>query len=153
MSARPSELRPSELRLESSRGGSRAPFATGRVVVAFYEPRDRLEDNAALKEALRERAAGNGRFDVVAIGDVSSFDFDPVRAIVRRVVRTLGARSDLEILLDWKGALAAPPFSLTRGDTNVLVIDGAGTIVRRVRGVVRPADVDAFSDEIVALSG
>ncbi len=88
---------------------------------------------------------------MLAIGDVASFDFDPVRSIVRRVVRALGAKADLEILLDWKGSLAGPPFSLTRGRTNVIVVDRAGQIVERHEGVVAPSEIDAFRARIEAL--
>lgn len=121
------------------------------MVVAFYEPRDRLEDNAALKRALRRLASRTSVLDVLAIGDVASFDFDPVRSIVRRVVRALGAKADLEILLDWKGALTKPPFSLARGQTNVVVVDREGRIVERHTGAYASSEIEPLRARVEAL--
>lgn len=118
--------------------------------MAFYEPRERLEDNAALKRALREMSKDLPSLEVLAVGDVSSFDFDPARSIVRRVVRVLGARHDLEVLLDWRGALTAPPLSLTRGVSNVVLIDATGQVHLRREGVLRGAEIAAFCDEVRA---
>lgn len=129
----------------------RAPFPRGRVIVAFYEPRDRLEDNAALKRTLRALASRTPSLDVIAVGDVASFDFDPVRSIVRRVVRALGARADLEILLDWKGALTRPPFSLMRDQTNVVVIDREGVLVERHTGAYAASEIEPLRARIEAL--
>jgi hypothetical protein len=139
------------LRLESSRGGARVVFPRGRVVVAFYEPRDRLEDNLALKRALRTLASERAGLDVLAVGEVTAFDFEPVRAIVRRVVRALGASNDLEILLDWKGALTEPPFSLPRGACSVIAVDREGRVASRRTGVVTAREIPSLVDEIRAL--
>lgn len=122
------------------------------MIVAFYEPRDRLEDNAELKRSLRELARRVPSLDVLAIGDVASFDFDPVRSIVRRVVRALGSKNDLEILLDWKGALTKPPFSLARGQANVMVIDREGAVVERHVGVYDAREIEALRARVEALA-
>jgi len=138
------------LRLESSRGGERVVPTAGRVAVVFYEPRERLEDNASLKRALRALEAGEPtRLEVLAVGDVADFDFVPARAIVRRVVGALARANDLEVLFDWSGALAGEPYSLTRGKSNVLVIDHEGTIVSRDEGVV--GAVEPFVERVRAL--
>lgn len=121
------------------------------MIVAFYEPRDRLEDNAALKRTLRALASRTSSLDVLAIGDVASFDFDPVRSIVRRVVRVLGAKADLEILLDWKGALTKPPFSLPRDQTNVIVVDREGRIALRHTGVYASSEIEPLRARVEAL--
>jgi hypothetical protein len=140
------------LRLESNRGGERTPFPRGRVIVAFYEPRDRLEDNAELKRVLRALAQSVPSLDVLAIGEVVAFDFDPVRSIVRRVVRALGSHNDLEILLDWKGELTRPPFSLTRGQANVIVVDREGAVVERHVGVYDAREIEALRARVEALA-
>ncbi len=122
----------------------------GRIAVIFYEPRERLEDNAALKRALRvlERAMPD-RLEILAVGDVADFDFAPARAIVRRVVGALSRLNDLEVLLDWSAALARPPFSLARGRSNVLLLDGSGSVVSRSEGTV--SDVEPFLAQVRAL--
>lgn len=122
----------------------------GRVAVIFYEPRERLEENAALKQALRELERSEAeRLEVLAVGDVAAFDFAPARTIVRRVVGALARANDLEVLLDWSGALAREPFSLARGESNVVVIDRDGALVLRTRGSVH--DVLPFVERVRAL--
>jgi hypothetical protein len=88
---------------------------------------------------------------VLAIGEVTAFDFEPVRAIVRRVVRTLGTSNDLEILLDWKGALSSPPFSLPRGACSVIVVDRGGRVASRRIGVVPEREIPAVVQTVRAL--
>lgn len=120
--------------------------------VIFYEPRERLEDNAALKSELRELARVHpDHLEVLAVGDVADFDFAPARAIVRRVVGALARANDLEILFDWSAALSREPFSLQRGISNVLVVDGAGLVSSRDHGPVR--EVAALVDRVRALLG
>ena len=126
-------------------------FPRGRTVAAFYEPRERLEDNLSLKSALRALTHQHRTLDVLAIGEVTAFDFDPVRTIVRRVVRALGAANELEILLDWKGALTEPPFSLPKGACSVVVVDHEGRVASRRTGTVRAHEIPALVDEIRAL--
>lgn len=129
----------------------RVVFPRGRTVAAFYEPRDRLEDNLALKRALRALAREVRGLDVLAVGEVSAFDFDPVRSIVRRVVRALGASNDLEILLDWKGTLSSPPFSLPKGACSVIVVDREGRVASRHVGVVPEREIPAVVQAVRAL--
>ena len=139
------------LLLESSRGGTRSVFPRGRVVAAFYEPRDGLETNLPLKRALRSLALGRSGLDVLAIGDVAAFDFEPARSIVRRVVRMLGARHDLEILLDWSAALARPPFDLVRGACNVFVVGRDGQFALRSTGALPSTELARVLSEVERL--
>ena len=128
---------PVDFELESSSGGSRRLASLrGRVVVIFWEDRERHRANLALKRALSALDAPG--LCLIAVGDVKDYDFEPVRAIVRVALSALARAIGVEILLDWRGTLAAAPFSLTPGAPNVLVIDPEGRPVLRARGELAP---------------
>lgn len=135
------------MELEAIRGGTKRLSAwRGEVLVVFYEPREKLETNAELKRALSADTTRDAR--VVAVGDVASFDFAPARTIARTAIRALARDNDLEILLDWRGQLAAPPFSLMRGESNVLVLDRRGRIAHRHTGVMTPRERERFFEAL-----
>lgn len=127
---------PVDAELESSSGGARRLAShRGRVLVLFWEDRDHNRGNAALKEELNRLASpASGGLVVLAVGDVSTFDFGPARAMVRATIRALARAIGVEIWLDWKGALASPPFGLRRGQSNVMVLDREGRPVLRRHG-------------------
>lgn len=129
---------PVDFELESSSGGSRRLASLrGRVVVIFWEDRERHRANPGLKRALSTlREPG---LCLLAVGDVKEYDFAPVRAIVRVALSALARAIGVEILLDWRGALAAAPFSLVPGAPNVLVLDREGRPVLRAHGELSPA--------------
>jgi hypothetical protein len=125
-----------DVELESSGGGRRRlSDHRGRVVVLFWEDRESNQANAAAKKDLdRITAAVGGELVVVAVGDVSAFDFPGARSVVRTAIRTMAKAIGVEILLDWKGALASPPFGLQPGTSNVMVLDRQGRPAFRHRG-------------------
>lgn len=126
-----------DFELESIRGGTRALSSLrGRFVVVFYESRDHLEDNAALKARLERLGGPRGREVVVlGVGDLRAFDFAPARAIARTAIRALASRHDLEVLLDWRGELAKAPFAAQAGGSHVFVVAPDGALVFAHRGV------------------
>ena len=113
----------------------------GRVVVLFWEDRERQTQNAALKRELG-RFAGDAAItravSVVAVADLSAYDFVPARAISRATIGLIAPAVGIEILLDWRRTLASPPFSLTAGRSNVVVIDREGREVLRREGALGP---------------
>ncbi len=138
---------PVDFELESSSG---VPHGLrehrGQVVVVFYESRDRLDDNAALKRSLERFSSTTvaSQLAVLAVGDVKAFDFAPARSIARSAIRAIASHYDLEILLDWKGVLARAPFSLDPAKSNVLVVDREGLVVYRHAGVIAAAEEARF---------
>ncbi|UJR85726.1 Hypothetical protein I5071_78060 [Sandaracinus amylolyticus] len=127
-----------DIELESSAGGRRRLSAhRGRVVVVFWEDRDHLGDNRALKDALtaisHDRELGR-ELSIVAIGDVKAFDFVPARNVVRGAIAAIARTIGVEILFDWQGAMTAAPFGFVPGESNVLVLDRDGRPLVRGRG-------------------
>jgi len=122
--------------LEGCDGRARSLRALrGRVVVLFWEAREHLEQNAALKRDLESMVRGHAQ-DVVllGVGDVRALDLPVIRPIVRRAIADIAESIGHEILLDWRGALERPPISLRRGRSNVLVLDREGRPVLRAAG-------------------
>lgn len=129
---------PLDFELESSSGGTRSLQALrGRVVVLFWEDRERQRQNTALKRELG-RFAGDPTItravSVVAVADLSAYDFAPARGISRAAIGLIAPAVGIEILLDWRQTLGSPPFSLNAGRSNVMVIDSAGREVLRREG-------------------
>jgi hypothetical protein len=109
----------------------------GRVVVLFWEARDRLEDNAVLKREL-EALARTTDLALLGVGDVRSLDVPGIRPFVRAAVTTVSRVIGREVLLDWRGALMAAPFHAVPGRSNVLVLDRDGRLVLRADGPLGP---------------
>lgn len=141
-----------EIELESTAGGRRRLSSLrGRVAVLFWEDRERHRANAALKEelaALARDPALAGQLAIVPVGDLKAYDFTPARGVVRGAIATIARAIGVEILLDWQGALAAPPFSLTPGVPNVLVLDREGRPILRASGELAPASQRALLAQV-----
>lgn len=142
---------PVDLSLESSTGGvRRLSDFRGAVVALFWERRDRTTHNTALKDALRQLAhepANVGRLVVVAAGNVSEFDYFPARSFVRVAMAGISRALGIEVLLDWRGALAESPFDLAPNQSNLLVLDHEGRPVIRRHGVLDAAQrADVLND-------
>jgi len=146
-----------DFELESASGGTRKlRELRGRVVVVFWEDRERQTQNLPLKRELGQLGADlalRRAVSVMGIGDVSAFDFAPARTFVRTTIRIIAPMAGIELLLDWRGLLARPPFSLTVGRSNVLVIDAHGREALRRDGALDEAQRTEVIDAVRALVG
>lgn len=148
---------PVDVVLETTAGGSRRLAEhRGKVVVLFWERRERQRDSAALKNELgayaRDPALAR-EVAVVAVGDVSAYDFEPARTIVRAAISAIASAFGIEILLDWRAELARPPFSLRAGRSNVMVLDREGRPVLRRSGALGAAERRSLLDAVRGLVG
>ena len=146
-----------DLELESAEGGLRhLRDLRGRVVVLFWETRERTTDNDLLKRELtRWTREGRSTRPVVtlAVGDVSAFDFAPARPLVRAATRAIARSVGIELWLDWRGALRNAPFSLVPGVSNVVVLDASGRLVLRRAGVLDARERAVVLDAVRQLAG
>lgn len=138
---------PLDFSLEETSGATRTLLeARGRVIVLFYEDREHTEDNVALKRELHRYIVDNHleeRVRVYAVADVHSIP-DAIRDMARTVIRAVASEYGIQILLDWDGALLAPPFSMAEGAANVALFDSAGRLAWRFAGALGAADDTAF---------
>ncbi len=138
---------PADFALEETSGVTRTlAEARGRVVVVFYEDREHTEDNVELKHELHQYIVDNHleeRMRIYAVADVHAIP-DPIRDMARTVIRAVASEYGIQILLDWTGALLAPPFSMTSGAANVALFDEAGRLSWRFVGALGSTDHTAF---------
>ena len=109
-----------------------------RGVILFYEDRNHIWDNDALKIELARYVVDNHLEDrVVTYGVANLGDAGPVPdAFVRELIRPAVERWGADILLDWDGVMRRAPFSFATNAANVGLIDRQGCIVFRHTGVL-----------------
>lgn len=143
--------------LESTSGELRELSSyAGRVVVLFWEDRERQHDNQALKDALGAYS-GDPRLTnevaVVAVGDVSAFDFAPARAVVRASLSAIARLLGIELLFDWKAELTRAPLELEPRKSNVVVLDREGGVAWKAPGKLDVAARERVLDVVRELLG
>jgi hypothetical protein len=134
-------------------GGLQLSSFRGKPLVLFYEDRFSAEQNAPLKQALRERADALklGRLvRVVGVANVAAYAFWPARAFVVLAVRAIERRDRVPVLLDWKRTLGEAPWNLPDGTSSVVLLDAEGRRVRTFSGVLQGEALQQF---FLALEG
>jgi hypothetical protein len=135
----PTSCTPVEASMPSMAGHRTLSAERGRrSVVLFYEDRDHIYDNDALKIELSRYVADNHLDDrVIMYGVANLADAGPVpEALVRELIRPAVERWGADILLDWDGVMRRAPFSFATAAANVGLIDRDGCIVFRHTGVM-----------------
>lgn len=109
-----------------------------RAVVLFYEDRDHVYDNDALKIEMARYVVDNHLEDRVVLYGVANLgDAGSVpEALVRRLIQPALDRWGGDILLDWEGMMRRPPFSFATAAANIAVIDRSGCITFRHTGTL-----------------
>lgn len=134
--------------LDSMRGGTRRlrDERGHRVVVLFFCDRPHVEDNNALKGALRRFIDDNQLNDRVAVYGVA--DLESVGAVPETLVRTMIQpvvdRWNIDILLDWHGVMRRAPFNFPTYQSTIAVIDRDGRIAWRREGELDAAGTRDF---------
>lgn len=109
-----------------------------RAVVLFYEDRDHIYDNDALKIEMARFLIDNHLEDrlvlygVANLGDVGSVPEALVRELIRPAIERWGG----DILLDWDGTMRRPPFGFATAAANIAIVDRAGCISFRHSGTL-----------------
>lgn len=120
----------------------------GRVVVVVHEDKEANQQNKPLKDALgKVLAAHRGKLIVVALADVSRYDYWPARGFVLKALRKLPQEEGAVVLADWKGALRQR-LGLRRGESSVLVLGRDGGTAMLRRGDLSKADADALLAQV-----
>lgn len=143
--------------LETSRGGtSRLSTFRGKPVVLFFESRDSADLNKPFKDRLfaigRERHLLEAAH-VVAVADLTAFDFFPARRFAQDAVRKEEDRWNIPILIDWKGTLTSAPWNLPKDTSSVVLLDAEGRVVYEKSGRLADADQRAFFERLASMLG
>ncbi len=139
---------PLDARLETSRGSSVQLSALWKKpTVLFYEDKDSTALNQHVKDALFTRGRERGMLDKVAVipvASVSRFDWPPARGFVLSAVQDTERKMKVAVYLDFKGALAAPPWNLPARNSTVMVLDARGNRVLTYSGALTTAQVESL---------
>ena len=114
----------------------------GKPAVLIYEDRHSVEVNRPFKDALRQRAGDprRGQIQVVAVANVSSFNFFPARGFALHGVQDAERKARFPILIDWENALVQAPWHLPQKGSTILVLDPDGAVVWSRSGTLSGAD-------------
>lgn len=95
----------------------------GMPTLVVYEDKGSAEQNKALKAELSELAKGDRykkTIALVAVADVSAYDYWPVRGFVKDAIQVESHKQGTVIYCDWTGAVRRK-FDLRKGDSNVVL--------------------------------
>lgn len=117
-----------------------------RPILIVYEDKGSAAQNDAFKRELAARAAGDryrGAVVLLAVADVSAYDFWPVRGFVRDAIRDEARKQQTPIYCDWTAGFRQA-LRLNRGASNVVLLDGGGRVVFARAGTLSPAERQAI---------
>lgn len=103
----------------------------GKPLLLLYEDKDSAQQNAALKKDLSLLAKGDRykeRIALVAIADVSAYDYWPVRGFVKDALKDESHKQGLVIYCDWDGRVRNA-LQVRRAASNVVLYGPDGRVL------------------------
>ncbi len=122
----------------------------GKVALIFYEDKDSVSQNRALKDALgraRKSPGHKANATIVAVADVSGYDWWPARGFVEKALREEGKKAGHRIYCDWSGKFRSA-LQLQQRASNVMLLDPDGKIVLAHAGPVPDSTRDRILREM-----
>lgn len=123
--------------------------AKGMPLLVVYEDKDSANQNDALKRELATLGKGDAykkKIALVAIADVSAYDYWPARGFVKDAIQSESEKQGTTIYCDWSGG-ARLALGLERGASNVVLYDKDGKVLFAHAGPVP----EARRAELIAL--
>jgi hypothetical protein len=114
--------------------GKTAKFSTlrsGHPTIVFYEDKDGGEQNDHFKQRLGKlqgKSPAAKKVVVVAIADVSSWNFWPAKGFVKNALESAGKKAGVTVWADWSGAGRAS-LSASSDASNIVMLDASGRVV------------------------
>lgn len=118
----------------------------GRVVIIIYEDRDSNQQNNPLKEALAARARREDLsrdVSLVAVANLSAYDFWPARGYARDAVIEIAQQMGYELMIDWTGAMSTA-YRFRPGRSHVMVLSRDGRVLFRHAGPMSSEARESF---------
>lgn len=147
---------PLEATVETSSGKhQRLGALWGKPTVLFYEDRASTALNQHVKDALFRAGREKGLLDavgVVAVANVAAYDWFPARGFVLDAVREVERQVHIPVLLDFRGAMAKAPWSLSPTSSTVLVLDARGVPALKFEGRLGERDLAALFETLEKLA-
>jgi predicted transcriptional regulator len=128
----------------------------GKVAAIFYENKDVVENNKALKGALNKLYYEQTRIvkDVLArlpIVDCSDAVW-PFLGIWKRRLREHSKKEGVVIYCDWKGKMSSD-YKMKADVSNIVIVDKSGRIRFFTSGEVKAEEINDVKELLVALAG
>ena len=108
----------------------------GMPTLLLYEDKDSADENAPLKAQLAELARGDTyrrSIALVAIADVSGYDYWPVRGFVKDALKDESHKQNTVIYCDWDGGVRGA-LGLEKDTSNVVLYGRDGRVIFASRG-------------------
>jgi hypothetical protein len=124
-----------------------------KPVVVIWEDADSSKHKQpahAVVGRYSDNAANRGMFELVAIADLSHWDYWPARHYAREAFRKAAGEKGTHVWIDWKGALLTTA-SLRKAESAFFVLDGAHRIRYFAQGQLDAAQCQALDAAIAAL--
>jgi hypothetical protein len=118
----------------------RVDAAANRPLLVIYEDRVSADQNTALKEELAKLARSDPASQAVgliAVADVSQYDYWPARGFVKRAIRDESKRFGTTIYCDWDGA-ARRALGLHDHLSSVVLFGRSGRVLLSHEGPMPP---------------
>ncbi|MBI5537374.1 MAG: hypothetical protein HY898_31920 [Deltaproteobacteria bacterium] len=109
----------------------------GKITLIFYEDKDAVAHNQALKNELHaiKRSPGfKPNVRIIAVADVSAWDFWPAKGFVQDAIRSEERKLGAPIYLDWSGEFGKA-FKITKGASNIVLVGEDGKVMLTHEGV------------------
>jgi hypothetical protein len=149
---RPTSGGPMDATVETSSGKAKQLKSLWtKPTVVFYEDRDSTALNQHVKDALFKTAKERNMLDsvgVVAIANVSDFNWFPARNFVLAAVRDIEKQVKVPVYLDFAGSLVAPPWNLPSKTSTVVVMNTEGHPVLQLKGKLSEKEVATVIDTL-----
>jgi hypothetical protein len=118
----------------------------GMPLLVVYEDKGSATQNEALKAELSVLARGD-RYKkliaLVAVADVTGYDFWPIRGFVRSSIRSESTKNETVIYCDWDGHVRNA-LALERGQSNVVLYGRDGAVLYAHAGPMSADERRAF---------
>lgn len=114
----------------------------GKPALVVYEDKGSTQLNRELKADLARLAEGEryrASIGLVAVADVTGYDFWPVRGFVRDAIREESRKQKTTIYCDWTGAFRRA-LDLRHGTSSVVLYGRDGRVLFAAEGAVPPAE-------------
>ena len=136
-----------DFELESTAGRTRRlRDFLGRVVIIIYEDRDSNQQNNPLKDDLAARARREDLsrdVSLVAVANLSAYDFWPARGYARDAVVEIARQMGYELMIDWSGAMSTA-YRFRPGRSHVMVLSRDGRVLFRHAGPMSAQARESF---------
>jgi hypothetical protein len=121
--------------------------------LVFYEDKDAGKQNQTAHDrvgALADKPGNQGKVDILAVADVSKWDWFPAHNFAIAEIRKIARRENATIYCDWKGTVRKQ-WGLTRGKSGVVLLGADGRVRFAGEGPLSEAQLGELLERLAEL--